>query len=109
MKIPRLKHDRNVDEGRVVFPPEWHEVDNLMRADLLQDWLCELAYAYRQAIFDLMNEMDAHGMTYTDDEPDALTVANNIDFSRYGRLPDDYAGRATITLDIPETKPLSNP
>lgn len=44
--VPKLKANFETGEGEVLFLGEWHNLDGLMRKDLLKDWIFELQTEY---------------------------------------------------------------
>lgn len=49
MKAPRLKIGIDCD-GTVSFPAEFRRLDFIDRADLLQDWICDLTQEYNNTL-----------------------------------------------------------
>jgi hypothetical protein len=47
---PKLKADWGSGEGSVKCPEEWGELDALLRADLLKDWIYDLTEMYDEAV-----------------------------------------------------------
>jgi hypothetical protein len=45
---PRLVASFETGEGDVRFPPSWEGLSNLMRADLLKDWIGILTAEYEE-------------------------------------------------------------
>ena len=56
MSAPKLWQDLFAGEGTVGFPPEWLQLDPLLRADLLKDWLIELEKQYDAAVAEMAAE-----------------------------------------------------
>ena len=55
MKAPRLIADYENGEGTVKFPRDWRELSSLTRADILRDWVFELAAEYNDAVDEMNN------------------------------------------------------
>jgi hypothetical protein len=53
---PRLRADFESGEGHVFYPKTFERETALMRADLLQDWINDLRWAYKQALNELYGE-----------------------------------------------------
>jgi hypothetical protein len=56
MKTPTLRADSDSGEGDVKFPSGWGQLDGLLRADLLKDWIAILDFAYQDARSDMAKE-----------------------------------------------------
>lgn len=54
-KLVKLKANLFNGEGDVIFSDDWHNLDNLMKADILQDWIGELTKEYNFAVTHLFH------------------------------------------------------
>jgi hypothetical protein len=56
-KKPRLKANLAA-EGSVSIPAEWRELDGLVRADILKDWIGILQIEYDIAVLEMIDGPD---------------------------------------------------
>ena len=53
MKIPRLIADEEVGEGYLIVPEKWQQIDPLLKADILKDWIYALENMYNSSLIEM--------------------------------------------------------
>jgi hypothetical protein len=48
MKKPRLLYSESSGQGGVKFPDEWSSFDDVIKLDVLKDWIYDLTKEYEQ-------------------------------------------------------------
>jgi len=55
---PSLKADFDSGEGDVLFPKQWHVNNDLLKSDILKDWVNLLTQDYDKAMADWRSELE---------------------------------------------------